>query len=361
MKCHQCQTEFAAGAAFCFNCGAPVVEEAPAPSERIIYDELPEKSIYQEYSAPTQAPSHSAALPLTGTGDGAAVMPTLPPVMPVPPVPVAPPMPALIAPPPYPPYRVSGEQTSPPSTAQGRAHGKKWMIIGGAIALVCLVICGGSGLLVFSLLQQGNMPGTSAQTSQNDPRALYTQIMSKKPTYTDDFDGTGVGHWNAYERTMESCRFQDGSYHVSENQSDHWYYCGTAQFYYDFALQVDATILQGDRAGIVFRTSHGSNDQSKYIFVFDGQGNSELQGYDASGTQKILQSNLANRAFKAGLGQKNIITLIVQGSTVHFYVNGTFLYTCTNLTIDGGDIGLYAHSQAQPTEVSYAHARIWIL
>lgn len=351
MKCHQCQTEFAAGAAFCFNCGAPVVEEAPAPSERFIYDDLPEASIYQEYSAPAQEPSGLAALPLAGTGYGAAVPPA-----PIPPIP-----PVTVAPPPYPPYHIPGAPLPPPTSTPGRASGKKWLLIGGIIALVCLVICGGSGLLVFSLLQQGNASGTSVQTSQNDPKALYTQITSKKPTYTDDFDGTGVGHWNAYERTMESCRFQDGSYHVSENQSDHWYYCGTAQFYYDFALQVDATILQGDRAGIVFRTSHGSNDKSKYIFVFDGQGNSELQGYDASGTQKILQSNLANRAFKAGLGQKNIITLIVQGSTVHFYVNGTFLYICTNLTIDGGDIGLYAHSQAQPTEVSYAHARIWIL
>lgn len=361
MKCHQCQAEFAAGAAFCFNCGAPVVEEAAAPSERFIYDELPEESLYQEYSAPTQVSSHSAALPLTDMGYGAAVMPTPPPVMPVVPVPVAPPMPDPVAPPPYPPYRVPGEQTPPPPPAQSRTRGKKWMIIGGVIALVCLVVCGGSGLLAYSLLQQGNAPGASTQPGQVDPHALYTQIMSKKPTYTDDFDGTGVGHWNAYSNTLESCSFKDSSYHVSVGQSHYWYYCDTGEFYYDFALQIEVTIQQGDRAGIVFRTNHGSNDKSKYIFVFDSQGNSELQGYDASNAQKLLQSNLANKAFKRGLGQKNIITLIAQGSTVHFYVNGTFLYSYTTLTIDGGDIGLYAHSQTKPTDVSYAHARIWIL
>lgn len=363
MRCHQCQTEFAVGAAFCFNCGTPVDENVTAtPSERFFYDKLPEELIYQEYSAPTQAPSRPAALPLTGTDYGAAVLPTPPPpVMPVPPVPVAPPIPASVTPPSYPPYRVPGEQASPLPPAQSRTRGKKWMIIGGVIALVCLVVCGGSGLLAFSLLQQGNSSGANTQQNQDDPQALYTQITSKSPTYIDNLDGTGVGRWNPQGDAANGCHYEGSSYHVRVSQSGSTFGCNTATLYYDIALQVEVMIQQGDRADVVFRASRDGVDNTRYIFAFDSKGNSELQSYDISNTQTRPRSELANKAFKTGLGQKNIAMLIVQGSTVYCYVNGTFLFSYANLAANSGDISLAAESQVKPTEVSYSHARIWLL
>jgi type II secretory pathway pseudopilin PulG len=281
---------------------------------------------------------------------------------------------------------------TPPPARPGRSGAMVALII--AIVLVLIV---GSGLvyyLGYYKPQQGNVSATqtahvvratanaaassTAQVVQATANAVASSTAQAQATvqvyqniYTQATRGTPVVNdplssptfnplWDITigSTTNGDCAFTQGSYHSTIPTANYFEPCYALNTNYStFAFQVDLTITQGDFGGVLLRANTAHT--KFYLFRVGVDGSFDLYNYSNNqGSQAALLLTGTTRVMK-GLNQSNEITVVAQKTTMYFYLNRQYLGNSNDNSYTSGEIGVFAESAKNPTDVAFSNAKVW--
>ena len=199
---------------------------------------------------------------------------------------------------------------------------------------------------------------TPAVTTVN---GIYTQATSGTPTVSDPLSSQDTNNWYINNTDVGSCGFSNGVYLASVVKAGFFKPClEQATNYSNFALQVQMTILKGDRGGLIFREDASAT--KRYLLRIDQNGSFDVFVYsgNASADATSLQSG-SNAAIHTGWNQTNLITVVAHGPDIYFYVNKTYIASIHDSTYTTGTLGFFAEEKTNPTDVTFANAEIWRL
>lgn len=266
-----------------------------------------------------------------------------------------------------------------------------WTLIFGGMGLVELWKKGGGGKLSPGLLRNlimaittllisstlafflnGNIvPGvhsniqpTATAQAQRTPtptiepsQKIYVQATSGTPVLSDPLSHQDSYKWDE----SANCAFVGGAYHISSSLTDNFFTCALdnqPSNLGNLAFQVQATIIHGDYEGMYFRSNEaGTGD---YTLTIDSYGQYSLIVYkDNEELKTVIQGH--SSAFKTGLNQSNLITVIARGRNFYLYINGQFLPLGSDINYSTGGIGLLAGDTTHSTEVAFSNLKVWSL
>ena len=176
---------------------------------------------------------------------------------------------------------------------------------------------------------------------------------------SDNSKGYAWDAWDASVHTDGTCAFSGGSYQVSTPKTQFFYLCSAeVTDFSNFAFEVQAKILKGDCAGMVFRAD--SNTGKLYFFEVCQDGSYLFSRYsDLTGNNVKDLAGGSSAAIATGLNQTNTIAVVAQGTTLSIYVNKQKIASANDNTFTHGQIGLVADVSNHPTEVAYNNAKVW--
>jgi hypothetical protein len=141
----------------------------------------------------------------------------------------------------------------------------------------------------------------------------------------------------------------------------------------DLALQVDMQIT-GDAGGVIFRSNNFGHYYRVSILQKTPQDsptasltvhlcNSDCQ--DAVGDGTSLTTSISDAALSMPVDPTQPITLslIIRGNTFYIFINKKFVASVTDPSsiVGSGQIGVYAASQDNPTNVVFSNLKVWTL
>ncbi len=227
--------------------------------------------------------------------------------------------------------------------------------------VLALLVIGGSGFAYFTrLLRPVNSP--PAQTKASTFQEIYDKATSGMPAIDDSLSTESIISWNS----LGSCSFVGGALHADKpvfNGSEFEALCfpGSTNFT-NFAYQVQMTIVKGDEGAVAFRASKRGN----YVFLITPKGSYILliTSFKPDGTVSSSKSFLqgTSSAFKAGLNQANLLTVIARNNNMYLYIDKKYVAGASDTTSPSGGIGVLAlGSQPDNVDVAFSNAQVWIL
>ncbi|GHO57453.1 hypothetical protein [Ktedonobacter robiniae] len=334
MQCRICSAEVPQGTPSCPVCHASTQEQTIA---NVTGEVASGSAPYIEYASYAAPPAY--------------ITPGNPPYLSYPGAYPPPGSPLPYAPLPYPPLM---PQPKPKNT-------RKILTIVLLSVLAGVIILSSCGLLTFNgVTWLRSSLDSAAQQNQAHADALYQQVTSQTPTTSSSLSTLGESYWLNYDSAdgNVSCRYKDNGYHVTINNTNHYYYCSDTDVHTNFAVQVDVTILSGYAGGIVLRIN--TLDPSYYAFFIGQDGSYKIMKRNGDHSSYIGQ-NAYDSSIETGYNQKNVVMIIAQGSQLYFYANGQFLTSITDSDYTKGALGLAAFEQELITDVSYSNIKIWNL
>ncbi len=187
------------------------------------------------------------------------------------------------------------------------------------------------------------------------PQQLYFQVTSGNPALSDPLSHQDSYNWDE----SASCTFVGGTYHVSWSQPDNFFTCTPntqLNIFDDFAIQVQMTIIDGDYGGLIFRVNSTGTDY--YSFNIYQSGQYSLDVYQNNHDVKSVSVGTSS-AFKTGLNQSNLVTVIAVGNNFYLYMNGQFVAHGSDSNYSAGSISLLAGEDTHPTEVAFSNLKVW--
>jgi serine/threonine protein kinase len=211
----------------------------------------------------------------------------------------------------------------------------------------------------------------TVQVQASATAGVIQTATTGNPAYNDVLnDPNNTATQTAKWEQSASCTFQADGYHVTAANL-----LGSAQLkgcmetgntYSNAAITVDITIISGHTGGVFFRANTVSLLQaySGYLFEIDSQGNykiSRSNNFSTGEGNVPLQSGIVRAGFKAGNNVKNTMQILMQGTSLSFYINGVFLVTLQDTTFTSGTIALLATSSAgnAAANVAYSNLRVF--
>lgn len=240
---------------------------------------------------------------------------------------------------------------------------RRQVLLVAAIVLFTLI-----GSLLYSRINI--LPGTSqnpqhASTSQtNAYQDIYILATSGIPVLRDSLQEQSATDWDIYEaQGGGECTFQERKLFVSTLQKGVFVPCyAQISSYNNFALEVDVSILQGEEAGIFFRSDDQKN--TGYSFRISSEGTYNLFMHHGNGTFKSLLTQKSTEIYR-GSDRANTLTIVAQQETFYFYINKKFVGQASNSVFPDGKIALLAalsrDSGFHITEAAFKNLRIWQL
>lgn len=201
-------------------------------------------------------------------------------------------------------------------------------------------------------IAQANVPATATATALQN---IYTQATSGTPALSDPLSQQDSHNWDE----SANCAFVGGTYHASSSLTDNFFTCtlnAQASNFGDLAFQVHMAIIRGDYGGMYFRTNSTGTDY--YTFTVDQSGQYSFDVYKGNNYLKTV-SNSSGSAFKKGLNQSNLLTVVARSSNFYLYMNGQFVARWSDASYSAGGIGLLAGDNTHPTEVAFSDLRVW--
>lgn len=191
----------------------------------------------------------------------------------------------------------------------------------------------------------------------SDPSGIYNLATSGTPMYTSSLAAQDKGNWSELQFSDGGyCKFASGGYHAYEPVTNYYAPCMSGNTYpADFALQVTVTISKGGNEGIIVRSDDvsGYNNECRLRIGVDG-------AYDVVNKQTTMATG-NSAAFKKGVGQHNVVTIVGYKTTLFIYFNKTFVKSIPNATRHSGKIGFFALDWGSPTEVVFQNLKLWQL
>ncbi len=231
-------------------------------------------------------------------------------------------------------------QKSKPKTA---------MIIG--VVVILLVLFGGS-FGVYTYLKHSDTPAPTAATPTPTP------TPSGPPLFFDTFQNNNKG----WDLTSDPGKFSvklGGGTLVLEDDENRLLpeLLPTTQSFSNFRLSVDATLSKGTQEngyGVYIRAASNQNSElaTNYRFEIYGDGTYDIfkGSVDANGnstSSQLVKYNISNAIQKAG--SVNHLTIIANGPTMTFIVNGQTIATATDSSYTSGTIALFVSNVSGTT------------
>ena len=186
-------------------------------------------------------------------------------------------------------------------------------------------------------------------TPPNGTLALYNQLNTNS-----------VANWDDSVGANGACQYKDGAYHASTLKQNFFLYCTAYNTNFsNFAFEVQLSVIQGDCAGIIFR----SNAPRFYFFRICQYGSYALYKYVSnSGSTSTTLRQGSSSAINTGPGQSNRIAVLANDSTISLYVNSQRIDSLTETSFSQGEIGVVASDTGSTvTEVAYSNVKVWAL
>ena len=204
---------------------------------------------------------------------------------------------------------------------------------------------------------------TPAPSPTPDPQQLYNIItpQSNQTVLNDSMSAQSDNQWTA---NNTSCVFTNGKYQVSSSSIGQYEPCmetkNTNYQYFAYQVQMKFT-TDGDAGGLIFRSDNTVS--MFYRFSLDSAGNYSLRlcnpcspPYDNS------QGKLLKPESNAHLSAPYTLTVIALKNNIYLFVNKVLVISVDDSTLSqGGEIGVFAASKTQPTEVAFSNVKVWNL
>ncbi|GHO97764.1 hypothetical protein KSF_078120 [Reticulibacter mediterranei] len=275
-------------------------------------------------------------------------------------------------PPPPPDYRPAGDKPLPPPSKQRLIR-----IVLGVAALLSLLL----SFVVGTGAYQDNIrlntlqaaPTLTASARQRATRVANQAVTAtaRAEAYPSYLPGQGTpilfdalhqpGFWASETYESGSCQFISGAYHVREAAAMTFNSCAGAFSFSNFAFEVEATIIQGDCSGVLFRSDRINRKYYKFQFCLDGSF-SLFKYVDRIGknAQQLVPVQ-KHIAIKRGANETNMMAVVAQGNQITLFVNQQQVAMVQDGSYAAGSIELVAASDKNPTEVSFQNIKIWTL
>lgn len=420
MQCHSCGAELPPEARNCPNCGTAV--NASNPFEKTAFSppgaqpesihpatSYPSGSFQEMASPPPQPqpekPFQANSYPYTpGTPPTPLPGPYgqpggYPPLQPQP-YPDSQQSPYPAYPPAYPPVYPPVQPQRTPSGRRGLSRGLTILLI----VLALLVILSGFGLIFYSTVYRPNqlhMQATATTQTQQTTVAratatantqatgtavaianatataqaqatayviatatalqnIYTSATKGSPVLNDSLSANSGSNWEEDQaQGGGGCAFSGGAYHASIDQKGFYFACAAQNTSFsNFAYQVQMTIAKGDAGGVFFRGNR--NASQFYLLSIARDGTFDL--FVSKDQNHSSDLNFGNSsAIKKNLGQANLITIIVRGRSIYFYINKQYAGNVNDSTYSSGQIGVFVDAHTTATDVAFSNAQVWKL
>ena len=207
-------------------------------------------------------------------------------------------------------------------------------------------------------------PSPTIVTPAPPPQAqsLYSQITHGTPILNDALAGPDNYGWDNYAEANTSCSFSSNAYYAKAGSSYFSPCYAKATNYSDFIFQVEATIVSGHSAGIVFRADSTNDKAYRFRISTDGTYILNKFFFDSGGQphQTILTSGQSS-LIVTGTNQPNVVSAIAQGTSIYLFVNNKYVDHVSDSTYQSGQVGVYADSDANEVDAMFRNARVWKL
>ncbi|GCE48281.1 uncharacterized protein DUF1080 [Thermosporothrix hazakensis] len=154
------------------------------------------------------------------------------------------------------------------------------------------------------------------------------------------------------------CAFQQDGYHVHV-KSDAATFCGESKQFSNFTYEITAKLLEGSWAGIYFRAN--VNGGKLYAFLVSSKGYNIIKGMGVYSDIILLASGDSVPSFQQN--GENKISVVAEGESLQFYVNGTLVNRMSDSSHTNGRIGVMSitNMNEATAEVVYSNAKVWEL
>lgn len=212
---------------------------------------------------------------------------------------------------------------------------------------------------------QGNATATAITGQHATATAIVTATVGaynamENAASLDPLQDNSQGHqWDTnYQANAGGCEFLNQAYHsvVLKVGSGFYSPCyaestNSTNFFYE----VQAQIVQGDEAGILFRGN--STNGTFYCFHIDTSGAYGLDIYGSSGAITPTQVNGTSNYINTAIGATNFLAVRAQGNELELFINKNLIASITDNTFNAGQIGVFAASQTKDTDVMFSNVR----
>lgn len=196
---------------------------------------------------------------------------------------------------------------------------------------------------------------TTVIVQNPDPYPPNTGKLVLYDPLRDDSEGY---NWVQNNTINGSCTFVGGAYQVSSPTSPLYHGCAALNTNFsNFTYEVSLKIVAGDCGAIIFRANIAIYHY--YYFRICQNGTYQLLLYTNSGLPTQTFANGSSTAINPGIGQSNVIAVVASNNSLSIYVNHQFVTNTIDGTYVGGQIGVFADNDHNPTEVVFSNARVW--
>lgn len=238
------------------------------------------------------------------------------------------------------------------------------------LLLLVLFVVGGTTLLTTVTRGPTASNTISSRATPTSALATTTTVASQNPyppgggtlALNDPLSDNSKGYnWDTKPTSFGTCSFTEGTYHAAAPGSGTFHSCAAQNTNFsNFAYEVDMTIIAGNCGGIIFRADF--TNRHYYLFSICQDGSYQLRLYtqpEGPETKILLQGSNPN--IRTGLGQSNLVAVVVNNDAITLYVNHQFINSVQDNTYSQGQIGVAADNNNSPTEVAFRNAKVWAL
>ncbi|MFL5627656.1 MAG: hypothetical protein ACJ788_18925 [Ktedonobacteraceae bacterium] len=189
---------------------------------------------------------------------------------------------------------------------------------------------------------------------------IYVTATRGTPALTDSLTRNSGSGWDEDQaQGGGGCAFSNGAYHASLTPKGYYFTCMAQNTNFsNFAFQVQMNIVRGDAGGFVFRAN---NSASKFYILSIGRDGTYFIAVSKDASHNTQIGYGQSTVFKQNPGQSNLLTIVVRGNTMYFYVNKQFAGSINDGTYKSGQIGLIVDNRSTSTDVAYTNAQVWKL
>jgi serine/threonine protein kinase len=215
-----------------------------------------------------------------------------------------------------------------------------------------------------SATAQANASATAQVNASATPGVIQTATAGT-PVYQDNLTNpndpkTVAAQW---DNDGTNCVFMNDGYHVKLGQglTNEKGCREKANTYQNLAVATDMQINNGRSGGLLIRVSADLfNNFSGYLLEADSNGNYRISRF--SGQPTVLKDWTATPALKKG-ASKNTLEMIARGTSLMFYINGTFLDALNDGNFASGGVGFLAtvdpNANAPTADVAFSNLRVY--
>ena len=203
------------------------------------------------------------------------------------------------------------------------------------------------------------------------PTAAVTQVATTSANTTNPYTRSGTlvlddhlvdnsqGHaWlEGTNKLGATCQFIQGGYQATQPNPGYFHSCmAQAPDYSNFVFEVQMTLVSGDYAGLIFRSTANSE---YYQFGVDTSGQYSLKLFDSDHTTGQVLRQGSTTAIV--LGQSYLFAVVADYSNIGLYLNQQKIDSVTDASSSHGQVGVFVGNINNSAVAMFTHVRVWTL